>query len=264
MVTDAPVKHFLADIDGTTFPDRQNGESLPDGFYGALARLSRIIERGNKGDLPPFGFCTGRELTYVQVITRALPLPDGWSIIENGLCLYNLATEERINHPLFTPETAVAFRNIRDRIGTVTHRFPDLEVYLEKEVHVALERCNRWINLAEYVAPIEEMFFDFREQMDVVCSGHAIDILIKGINKGSGLQELCKWSGISPEEILVIGDSPNDIPAMRLAGYVGCPSNADEECKEFVRNKGGHVSSFPYVVGVVDIIRHYLPSAGQA
>ena len=102
MVTDAPVKHFLADIDGTTFPDRQNGESLPDGFYGALARLSRIIERGNKGDLPPFGFCTGRELTYVQVITRALPLPDGWSIIENGLCLYNLATEERINHPLFT------------------------------------------------------------------------------------------------------------------------------------------------------------------
>ena len=62
----------------------------------------------------------------------------------------------------------------------------------------------------------------------------------------------------------MLNDFRGYITVMELAGFVGCPSNASEECKRFVLCKGGYVSPFPYVVGVVDIIRHYLPSAGQA
>ncbi|MBI2098217.1 MAG: HAD family phosphatase [Candidatus Wildermuthbacteria bacterium] len=258
---DPSIRYILVDLDGTTFPTEG---PLPEDFYEHLSIFSQLIERANRGEFPKIGFCTGRELNYVEGATRTLTLPDGWSVLENGLFIYNLATGARVNHPLLTPEVRAVFQKIRERMWIIAYRFPDLEAYLKKEVHVALERRNRWINLAEYVAPIEEILIEFKEQMDVVCSGHAIDLLVKGINKGSGLQELCDWSGISPEEVLIIGDSPNDFPAMELAGSIGCPSNADKGCKEFVRNKGGHVSLLPYVVGVVDIIRHYLPNARQA
>jgi hypothetical protein len=48
---------------------------------------------------------------------------------------------------------------------------------------------------------------------------------------------------------------------MELAGLVGCPSNAQAECQELVHKKGGYVSPYPYVIGVVDIISHYVPVA---
>ena len=256
----ADIRSIHLDVDGTIFPTE---EDLPAGFHENLSILSRLIERANAGEIPKIGFCTGRELNYIEGATRAITRSNYWSVLENGLCLINLATQARINSPRLTPEAREAFRKIRDAMPTSMLRFPSLELYDKKEVHLALDR--RWpsLDLEAFLAPLAEALVEFQEFVTIVSSGIAIDILVKGVDKGTGLQELCKWEHISPQQTLVIGDSPNDFPAMALAGFVGCPSNATARCKEFVGSRGGHVSLLPYVVGVVDIIRHYIPNARQ-
>ena len=135
------------------------------------------------------------------------------------------------------------------------------EPYLRKEVHIALDRRNEHVNPAAYVSIVAEMLSEFDTFVDVVSSGHAIDILVKGINKGSGMLELCKLTGISREKIQVIGDSPNDLSAMRKAGWAGCVANASGEFKAAVLalGKNSYVSPYPYVQGVVDAMDHSTP-----
>lgn len=258
MRTNAQPHYILVDLDDTVYPTQTEGP-LPQGFHEALGRFSELIQQANEGTLPPIGFCTGREIEYIIVATRTLVTPSCWSVVENGLCLYNLATEDRINHPLLTQEVEQVFCQIRERIPLLIQRFPDLRPYLRKEVNLALERQRPRINLAGYVAPVEEMLSEFTDFLDITHSGNAIDLMPKGINKGSGAQELCKAVGIEPTQILSIGDSANDFPIMELAGYVGCPSNAQERCHELMASKEGYASLYPYVVGVVDIIHHYIP-----
>ncbi|MBK8047769.1 MAG: HAD family hydrolase [Anaerolineales bacterium] len=47
-----------------------------------------------------------------------------------------------------------------------------------------------------------------------------------GVDKGSGLRKLCEILGISPERVLAIGDSDNDIPLLQAAGFAVAMGNA--------------------------------------
>lgn len=259
--SDLPILAIWIDLDGTIFRTHLS-EPLPQGFHPNLGTLSQFISYANEGAFPKIGFCTGRELNYFTGAALALERPNCLSILENGLYLYNLVTGERYNHPLLTQEIVEVFKEIKERfIPAITFRFPVLKEPLNsnKEVHISLERQIGHIDPATLVDPILEMLSEFADFVDVTSSSHAIDILVKGINKGSGMIEACNRMdpAISPQQVLVIGDSPNDFPAMELAGYIACPENASPWCKDFVRAKNGYVSDYRFVVGVVDAIEHY-------
>ena len=254
-----PILYVLVDGDDTIWPTQG---PLPEGYHAGLATFSQLIKRGNEGTFPPVGLCTGRELLYIIGAMRSLTLSKYFSIIESGLFFYSLALGVRFNHPLLTGEMVMVFREIRDRlIPQIIFRFPVLRAYLNKEVHIALERTTENINPEDLVESVKEMLSEFADYVDVTSSNHAIDILVRGINKGSALEELCRWAGISPGNLLVIGDSPNDEGAIRRAGYAGCPANAHPKIKELVieRRETGWVSEYPYVQGVVDIMDHFIP-----
>lgn len=57
------------------------------------------------------------------------------------------------------------------------------------------------------------------------------EIMRKGINKGTGLQRLCKTAGYHPDDVIVIGDSKNDITAFKTAKKCYAVSNACDEIK---------------------------------
>lgn len=59
-----------------------------------------------------------------------------------------------------------------------------------------------------------------------------LEIMNKGINKGFGLKKLCAISNLSIDDIIVIGDSKNDITAFAAAKKKYAVSNA---CKEIKR-----------------------------
>lgn len=66
-------------------------------------------------------------------------------------------------------------------------------------------------------------------------------------DKAEALRSLSGHLKIGLDEILFIGDDVNDLPAMELAGFSACPSDA----AEIVRKKCSWVSSMPGGKGAV-------------
>ncbi len=58
-----------------------------------------------------------------------------------------------------------------------------------------------------------------------------LDILPAGCSKASALQHLAQLRGITPADILAIGDNWNDVAMLRLAGNAALMSNAPDDLK---------------------------------
>lgn len=53
-------------------------------------------------------------------------------------------------------------------------------------------------------------------------------------DKGERFIALCARMGVSPNEVLYLGDDLNDLPAMKLAGVTACPADAMEAVRAAV------------------------------
>ena len=85
-------------------------------------------------------------------------------------------------------------------------------------------------------------------------SSIAVDISPAGIDKKSGVEWLCRVEGLDKKNILAIGDSPGDFPMFEASGHIACPSNAENECKAYVRSRKGIVARRSYASGVAKIL----------
>lgn len=87
------------------------------------------------------------------------------------------------------------------------------------------------------------------------------DYVVQNIkDKYSYLEDFMKENGILREEIGYIGDDLNDLPPMKLCGFVGCPADACEEVKEYA----DYVSGIKGGYGAVrDIISAVLKKRGE-
>ena len=59
-----------------------------------------------------------------------------------------------------------------------------------------------------------------------------LEMNAKGVDKGTGLKQLCKHLGISIDESIVVGDADNDREALEVAGLSVAMGNAKESIKE--------------------------------
>lgn len=59
-----------------------------------------------------------------------------------------------------------------------------------------------------------------------------LEMNAKGVDKGTGLKQLCHHLGISIEETIVVGDADNDKEALETAGLAVAMGNAKESIKE--------------------------------
>lgn len=74
-------------------------------------------------------------------------------------------------------------------------------------------------------------------------------------NKAAYLKKFMNDNHIKRDEIMFIGDDLNDLQAMNLAGYVGCPKDSCEE----VKKRADYVSPVRGGYGAVrDVIEHML------
>ena len=78
-------------------------------------------------------------------------------------------------------------------------------------------------------------------------------------NKVQFLEEFMKENMLTKEMVAYIGDDLNDLPPMKLCGYIACPSDACLEVKEIA----DYVSSVNGGYGAVrDVIEHVLRENG--
>ena len=64
------------------------------------------------------------------------------------------------------------------------------------------------------------------------CEKLKIEAITGSDNKETAVREYCKKMNIPVEDVLFIGNDINDLDAMRIVGFCGCPSDAEEEIKE--------------------------------
>ncbi|MBQ8081144.1 MAG: HAD family phosphatase [Clostridia bacterium] len=74
------------------------------------------------------------------------------------------------------------------------------------------------------------------EQLDITRSNaFNIELMPKGINKGTGITELARWLQIPLSDVMVLGDEENDLPMLTLAGYGVAMGNAPDHVKQQAR-----------------------------
>lgn len=96
----------------------------------------------------------------------------------------------------------------------------------------------------------------------VFSSGHYVDILPRVAGKGAALRHVVRRLGLGPRDILVAGDSGNDLD-MLLAGYPAVVvGNAQPELADR-RIPGVYRARRPYAGGIIEALSHFHPSEGR-
>ncbi|MGH7401142.1 MAG: HAD hydrolase family protein [Candidatus Rokuibacteriota bacterium] len=61
---------------------------------------------------------------------------------------------------------------------------------------------------------------------DLIHNRAALMLLPAGVSKGSGVRHVLRFLGLSPHDVLALGDAENDLPLFDACGFSGCPGNS--------------------------------------
>ncbi len=86
-------------------------------------------------------------------------------------------------------------------------------------------------------------------------TGFAIHIQAPGVSKGTALAELAREMGLSPAEMMAIGDSENDTEMLEVAGIGVAVRNAPAQ----TRTAADWVTEGTYGDGFVEAVKKYYP-----
>lgn len=260
---DRKIEAVFVDIDGCII---STSEEVSSEYYKGLDDFSQYVKMANRGDFAPIGFCTGRDRNYIEAVSSVVNRPNGWSVIESGVALFNPRTKEIKLNPSLSSKKQKVFEGIRDkRVPKILEKYPQLFLYPGNIICMAFEK-KYGIN-----APIEVFYKVIKEEMEdlvqkklvkISYSDCAVDISPAGIDKASGLEFLSRETGINLKKALGIGDSRGDFPLFSKVGFVACPDNASKECKKLVRRRGGYISPYRYALGVSNIIGYFFAQMG--
>ncbi|MDQ0226265.1 HAD family hydrolase [Metabacillus niabensis] len=88
------------------------------------------------------------------------------------------------------------------------------------------EHIKQWINELEQLK--KEIDFSMSTS-----SLHNVELMVAGVNKATGIQQMLRRFNLSEKDIMAIGDSNNDIPMLQYVGFAVAMKNAPEHIKEF-------------------------------
>lgn len=130
---------------------------------------------------------------------------------------------------IFADRKVNAYTHIEPEvIGIPLILVDDIAEYVDWNLHKML-LCGEPEELKRTEKLLKEKF---GSELDIYLSAPwFLEVMPKGINKGIGLEIICKDMGISPGEAIAFGDSFNDIPMIETAGMGVAMGNAEDEVK---------------------------------
>lgn len=155
---------------------------------------------------------------------------------ENGAYLHPDASDEYlefISHYYENVQRVDDLANVTDNILKVTANFSEDTV----------RKGEAWFN--ERIDYAQAVTTGFK----------SVDIVLRGVNKKTGLQALCEAYGMKASEIVAFGDNLNDFEMLEFAGTAVATQNARKEIKEISSEIIGHCdeeSVMTYMEGLVD------------
>jgi phosphoglycolate phosphatase (TIGR01487 family) len=172
-----------------------------------LAALMRLKASGRR-----LVMVTGRELPELRQVFSHLDLFDG-IVAENGALLYWPAARQEQQLACSPPENFVA--ELRRR-GV-------------SPVSVGHVIVATW---EPHEKTVLEAIHDLGLELQVIFNKGAVMILPTGVNKATGLKAALEVMGVSPLNVVGIGDAENDHAFLRFCGFSVAVANALPAVKE--------------------------------
>jgi len=260
----ADIKLICFDLDGTIL---EKGTIIPEDVQEILeeailcgAKIStasgrsiidqlQILENSNLGHGKgwPHALITDESSIYIFDGKNYNPLSE-WNEMVNRAWRKNLTMVrgiilediERLREKGISVQSPIGDEEVEQRnlIGLLFSNIEDALAY-EKELSMRL----------------------FKEGMDgeVQCNRnwYFVQILPRMSGKGNTVFTLANYFGLKPEEVLVIGDSGNDLNMLdsNYGFYTATVSNAEPGVKRVVAKRGGYIASHKISKGVIEIVR---------
>lgn len=248
--TSRPVRLVGIDVDGTLI-----------GASGVVdARIWRAAERATAAGIH-LALCSGRPaFGLAQEFAHRLD-PDGWHLFQNGASIVHARTGESRSTPLPAGIVQRLVREARSG-GRVVEFYGDTDYVVERDTswsreHAALlgvpfrvrplESLDQPVVRAQWLLGVEDAAAALAAadpEVDTAQSvspqmpdARFIGITAQGVNKGSALRGIATSLGIALEEVMYVGDSGNDLSALRVVGHPVAMGNAEPE----VRAVASHV-----------------------
>jgi HAD superfamily hydrolase (TIGR01484 family) len=149
---------------------------------------------------------TGRELDDLKSVFAHLELFD-LVVAENGALLYRPKTGEEI---LLAEPPPQLFRQRLEALGVRPLSFGRV-IVATVEPHET-----------EVLATIRELGLE----LQIIFNKGAVMVLPSGVNKATGLRAACKELGLSPHNMVGVGDAENDFAFLELCGCAVAVANA--------------------------------------
>ena len=239
------IKIFVTDVDGTLFPD--GGQILSPEYF------TMIREMGKKGI--QFGASSGRPLANLRKVFA--PVADEIFYIDENGAFASYQGKQLTLEPMTMEDSREIVRDTRKMDGCMSMYDTGEYCYFEKgdeeafdvmktEFHFPCKIVDDLTKLEEPcikftvyrrtdVEKVTEKEFNpkWRKTHQVACGGtRFMDLMNKGVTKGSALSKVQKFFGVSPEETLAFGDNINDIEMLENAKYSFAIGNARKEVKD--------------------------------
>jgi HAD superfamily hydrolase (TIGR01484 family) len=207
-----------------------DGTIAHDGYVNAptLAALERVLASGRKLIL-----VTGREIADIKRIFPHLHLFE-WVVAENGALLYRPSDREST---LLAEAPPVRFVEALRRSGVAP-------------ISVGKVIVATW---HPHETRVLEVIRDLGLELQVVFNKHAVMVLPANVNKATGLNAALKRLGLSPHNVVGVGDAENDHAFLSLCECSAAVANALPAVKETadLALTGDHGTG---VAGLIDML----------
>lgn len=151
--------------------------------------------------------------TFIELYAKGIPIVDSAKFNERGFARYRI-------DPDYLPEIRRSRKPIDDLESVIRHPGLELEMFdvFFRDMQERAE-CRHRINVC------------FPNLQITTSMSNNLEIMNKGVNKGTGLKNLCRLCGIDVGEVVAVGDSKNDIELLKAARYGFAVANACPELK---------------------------------
>jgi len=256
---------IISDLDGTLLDEERNLST------DNLEAIHEFIHHGGS-----FGVATGRMERTTKFKFPQLPV-NVPSIFYNGALIYDLKKEAALRKSVMPRGLGAFFQEYLDR-------YPDLGLEINAQGTAYIIRSNAIIEtqleregLEGVKASWQEVPEDWykvllaaeRERLEVVkeellnagsedlaivfSEKQLVDIMAKGVSKGSALRDLRAMVGRGWRTVIAVGDNENDLSMLQSADYgiaVGNACRAVKECADLVIKP----NCYPAIPEVLDFI----------
>lgn len=217
------IKLIALDMDGTLLRDDQT----------ISEENRKVIEEVRKTGIEVM-LCTGRHLTSCQEQAKSLQL-SSYLVTVNGSEIWD-GNGQLIERKTIPTESMEKIMEISDRHGGESWIASIHEVWRGEMPENLAD--HEWLKygIDTYDPKVKEgIIAELIDDPNLELSNSSptnIEINYKGVNKAEALERVCELSGITMDEVMVVGDSLNDIKMIKRAGLGVAMGNAQPEVKE--------------------------------